>query len=413
MAVIKDKKISAGPGGNVNERGNIVFTGYWSFKKDDVEPEVTYIDIPVTKKWDDMQPTADRKAVINLPSTVHLSMPHVYASQIEYFHKNLKYRENVVISLHPHNDRGTAISDAELGLLAGADRIEGTLFGNGERTGNVDIITLGMNLYTHGVDPELDFSDMPELCARFEEFTDLPISPRQPYCGSLVFAAFSGSHQDAIAKGMQFRVDHDVDTWTVPYLPLDPTDIGRNYDADVIRINSQSGKGGVGYILERNFGLYLPPKLREHMGYTAKSVSDHLHKELKPDEIFELYRSTYEGKTSPFNVVDVHFKRPDKERFEATITTTFNGGPETETVAVGNGRLNSVVNAIKKATGLNFTLTSYTEHALSKSSSARAIAYVGIEIEGKETSWGSGLNHDIIQASIVAVVNAINNGLTQ
>lgn len=358
------------------------------------------------------KPTSDRKAIINLPSTVQLSMPHVYASQIEYFDKNLKYRENVVISLHPHNDRGTGIADAELGILAGADRIEGTLFGNGERTGNVDIVTLGMNLYCQGTDPKLDFSNMPELCEKFEEFTGMHIPDREPYCGSLVFAAFSGSHQDAIAKGMQYRVENELDTWTVPYLPLDPTDIGRNYDADVIRINSQSGKGGVGYILEHNFGLSLPPKMREHMSYTAKSVSDHLHKELKPDEIFDLYRQTYENKTKPFNVEDAHFTRPADGKFEATITTVMNDQPSKITIAEGNGRLDAVANAIKKALDIQFTLTTYQEHALAKSSSSRAIAYVGIEDPNSKKSWGSGVNSDIIQASIVALVNAINNGFT-
>ncbi len=358
------------------------------------------------------KPTSDRKAIINLPSTVQLSMPHVYASQIEYFNKNLKYRENVIISLHPHNDRGTGIADAELGILAGADRIEGTLFGNGERTGNVDIVTLGMNLYCQGTDPKLDFSDMPKLCDKFEEFTGMHIPDREPYCGSLVFAAFSGSHQDAIAKGMQYRVENELDTWTVPYLPLDPTDIGRNYDADVIRINSQSGKGGVGYILEHNFGLSLPPKMREHMSYTAKSVSDHLHKELKPEEIFELYKQTYENKTKPFNVEDVHFTRPADGKFEATITTVMNDEPSKITVAEGNGRLDAVANAIKKVLDIHFILTTYQEHALAKSSSSRAIAYVGIENPNGSKSWGSGVNSDIIQASIVALVNAINNGFT-
>ncbi len=359
------------------------------------------------------QPTPDRKAIINLPSTVQLSMPHVYASQIEYFHKNLKYRENVVISLHPHNDRGTGIADAELGMLAGADRIEGTLFGNGERTGNVDIVTLGMNMYCQGIDPKLDFTDMPYLCEKYESFTDMTIPARSPYCGALVFAAFSGSHQDAIAKGMQYRVDQAVDKWTVPYLPLDPTDIGRNYDADVIRINSQSGKGGLGYILERNFGLHLPPKLREDMSYTAKSVSDHMHKELKPDEIFELYRATYENKTTPFNVEDAHFTRPEKDVFEASVTTKFGDEPEKITVARGNGRLDSVTNAIKIASGIDFTLTTYHEHALSNSSRSRAIAYVGIENSDGSTSWGSAVNVDIIQASIMALVCAINNGLNK
>ena len=230
------------------------------------------------------KPTPEKKAIINLPSTVQMAMPHVYASQIEYMCDNLKYRENVLVSLHPHNDRGSGISDAEMGILAGADRIEGTLFGNGERTGNVDIVTLAMNMYSQGVDPELEFSNMPQICEEYEKYTGMKIDERSPYSGALVFAAFSGSHQDAIAKGMKYREEHDPQHWTVPYLPIDPTDVGRCYDADVIRINSQSGKGGVGYILEQNFGLNLPAKMREAMGYAAKSVSDDTHKELHPDE---------------------------------------------------------------------------------------------------------------------------------
>jgi 2-isopropylmalate synthase len=209
---------------------------------------------------------------------------------------------------------------------------------------------------------------------------------------------------------MQYRVENELNTWTVPYLPLDPTDIGRNYDADVIRINSQSGKGGVGYILEHNFGLSLPPKMREHMSYTTKSLSDHQHKELKPEEIFQLYLKTYENKTSPFNIKDAHFKRPSDGRFEATVTTIYNG-EEKHTVAEGNGRLDAVTNAVKKATGLNFTISTYQEHALAKSSSSRAIAYVGIDTADGTVFWGSGVNSDIIQASIMALVNAINNSL--
>ncbi len=355
------------------------------------------------------KPTPDRKAIINLPSTVQLSLPHVYASQIEYFDKNLKYRDSVAISLHPHNDRGTGVADAELGLLAGADRIEGTLFGNGERTGNVDIVTLAMNMYVQGIDPKLDLSDMPMLCDKYEEFTDMKIHDRSPYSGTLVFAAFSGSHQDAIAKGMAYRAEKDDDSWTVPYLPIDPTDIGRNYDADVIRINSQSGKGGVGYILERNFGLTLPPKMREHMGYTTKALSDQMHKELMPTEIFELFKRTYEDKKTPYQILDYHFKRPDEYTIEATITTIKTGESEKTTVAKGNGRLNAVSNALKAAYGLEFTLITYQEHALAKSDSSRAIAYVGIQGKDGKVSWGAGVNADIIHASIEALVTAINN----
>ena len=355
------------------------------------------------------QPTADRKAIINLPSTVQLSMPHVYASQIEYLSKNLKYRENVVLSLHPHNDRGTGVADAELGVLAGADRIEGTLFGNGERTGNVDIVTLAMNMYSQGVDPELDFSDMPDICEQYEKYTGMQVDARSPYSGALVFAAFSGSHQDAIAKGMHWRVENDMEHWTVPYLPIDPTDVGRNYDADVIRINSQSGKGGVGYILEKNYGLNLPPKMREAMGYAAKDLSDHLHKELHPDEIYSLFKQTFENINKPYTINGVHFKQLEEGRIEAEINTKYDGGEFHKVYAEGNGRLNAVSNAIKKAYDLKFDLMTYQEHALSQSSSSKAIAYVGLKKPDGTLSWGAGVDPDIIRASIDALLTAVNN----
>ncbi|MGI6088411.1 MAG: 2-isopropylmalate synthase [Bilifractor porci] len=355
------------------------------------------------------KPTADRKAIINLPSTVELSMPHVYASQVEYMSKNLKYRDNVVLSLHPHNDRGCGVSDAELGVLAGADRVEGTLFGNGERTGNVDIITLAMNLYMQGVDPEMNFDNMKDLVDRYEEYTGMQVGPRTPYCGSLVFAAFSGSHQDAIAKGMHWREEHDPDHWTVPYLPIDPTDIGRSYDADVIRINSQSGKGGVGYVLETHYDLILPKKMREAMGYAAKDLSDHLHKELKPDEIFSLFKQTFEDKDSPLTVNGVHFRQLDSGRIEASVNSRYGDGEFSVTKAEGNGRLDAVSNALKKAHGLDYTLTTYQEHALTKSSSSNAIAYVGIQEKDGTMSWGAAVDPDIIRASIDALVTAVNN----
>ncbi|MST80842.1 2-isopropylmalate synthase [Lachnospiraceae bacterium Oil+RF-744-WCA-WT-13] len=355
------------------------------------------------------KPTADRKAIINLPSTVELSMPHVYASQVEYMSKNLKYRDNVVLSLHPHNDRGCGVSDAELGVLAGADRVEGTLFGNGERTGNVDIITLAMNLYMQGVNPEMNFDNMKDLVDRYEEYTGMQVGPRTPYCGSLVFAAFSGSHQDAIAKGMHWREEHDPDHWTVPYLPIDPTDIGRSYDADVIRINSQSGKGGVGYVLETHYDLILPKKMREAMGYAAKDLSDHLHKELKPDEIFSLFKQTFEDKDSPLTVNGVHFRQLDSGRIEASVNSRYGDGEFSVTKAEGNGRLDAVSNALKKAHGLDYTLTTYQEHALTKSSSSNAIAYVGIQEKDGTMSWGAAVDPDIIRASIDALVTAVNN----
>ena len=353
------------------------------------------------------QPTADRKAIINLPVTVQHSMPHVYASQIEYMCKNLKYRENVIVSLHPHNDRGCGVADAEMGLLAGADRIEGTLFGNGERTGNVDIVTLALNMYSQGVEPNLDFSNMTEISEKYEEFTGMKINERSPYSGALVFAAFSGSHQDAIAKGMHWLDEKKPDHWTVPYLPIDPTDLGRNYDADVIRINSQSGKGGVGYILETKFGLNLPAKMREAMGYTAKAVSDHTQKELKPEEIFELFKKTFENVKSPLNITEVHFQQKE-DGITTQVTSEFNGKSIT-TEAAGNGRLNAVSNALKKAYDFQYDLVTYQEHALEQSSSSKAIAYVGIRKPDGSLAWGAGVDPDIIRASIDALVTAINN----
>lgn len=356
------------------------------------------------------QPTPDRKAIINLPVTVELSMPHVYASQIEYMSKNMHYRDSVEISQHPHNDRGCGVADTEMGMLAGADRVEGTLFGNGERTGNVDIITVAMNMYMQGVDPELDFSDMPSIVEEYEKYTGMKVNERSPYSGELVFAAFSGSHQDAIAKGMKWIEEKNPEHWTVPYLPIDPHDVGRNYDADVIRINSQSGKGGVGYILETKFGLCLPAKMREAMGYAAKGVSDVSHKELQPEEIFEIYKKTFEHIAGPLKIEEIHYRQEANGGMTAMVDSVFNGEKK-HTECAGNGRLNAVSNALKEAYGLKYNLVTYQEHALERSSSSRAIAYVGIEDEAKKLHWGSGVDADIIRASVDALVNAINNAL--
>ena len=356
------------------------------------------------------QPTADRKAIINLPSTVQLSLPHIYASQIEYVSEHLNYRENVVLSLHPHNDRGCGIAEAEMGILAGADRIEGTLFGNGERTGNVDIVTLAMNMYAQGFDPELDFNDMTAVTDAYEKFTGMKVDERSPYGGALVFAAFSGSHQDAIAKGMKYHEENHCDVWTVPYLPIDPTDIGRSYDADVIRINSQSGKGGVGYILEHHYGLRLPKQMREAMGYVAKGVSDVQHKELSPEEIFQLFKEKFENITEPFKIEEMHFKQHNNGII-AEVTTTFEGKTNV-VVASGNGRLNAVNNAIKRFYKMEYDLVTYEEHALEQSSSSRAIAYVGLKDKNGKIHWGAGLDVDIIKASVDALLTAINHMVT-
>ena len=354
------------------------------------------------------QPTADRKAIINLPVTVQHSMPHVYAQQIEYVSKHLKYRENVLVSLHPHNDRGCGVADTEMGLLAGADRVEGTLFGNGERTGNVDIVTVAMNMYAQGVDPQLDFSNMTEICDKYEAYTGMKVNERNPYSGALVFAAFSGSHQDAIAKGMKWMEEKQPEHWTVPYLPIDPTDVGRSYDADVIRINSQSGKGGVGYILERNYGIVMPAGMREVMGYAAKAVSDVQNKELQPDEIYDVFMEKFVGIQEPYHIKEVHFKQVGGITTE--VTTEYKGEIKV-TSAAGNGRLNAVSNALKKAYGFQYNLVTYQEHALEKSSSSSAIAYVGIQTPDGKVHWGAAIDPDIIRASIDALLTAINHSI--
>lgn len=354
------------------------------------------------------KPTPDRKAIINLPVTVELSSPHVYADQVEYMCDNLKYRDSVVVSLHPHNDRGCAVADSELGILAGADRIEGTLFGNGERTGNVDIVTLAMNMYAQGIDPQLDFSNMPNIVSVYERNTGMTVYDRQPYAGKLVFAAFSGSHQDAIAKGMQYRTDNNCDTWTVPYLPIDPGDVGRQYETDVIRINSQSGKGGIGYLLEHQFGYDLPKKMREDVGYTVKSISDHAHAELSPDEVLKAFTENYININTPIKLIDYHFFR--SESIKVMLTVEMNGETK-EVIANGNGRLDAVSNAVRDSLGVSFSELTYEEHALTIGSSSQAISYVGITLDNGKLVWGAGVNDDIIAASINALFSAINRGL--
>ena len=355
------------------------------------------------------QPTADKKAIINLPVTVENSMPHVYASQVEYMCKNLVNRENVVISLHPHNDRGCAVADSEMGLLAGGDRIEGTLFGNGERTGNVDIVTLALNMYSQGVDPKLDFSDLPSITEVYERVTRMKVSERQPYSGQLVFAAFSGSHQDAIAKGMKYRVERNTGTWTVPYLPLDPADVGRVYEADVIRINSQSGKGGIGYILETQFKLILPPKMREQFGYHVKSISDHEHRELASKEVYDIFVRDFVNLTEKLNVLEAGYEETESGFVKGKIVIEYAGKAETVEVE-GNGRLDCVSMAIKKVTGKDYVLENYVEHALEEKSTSQAASYICIVSENKPY-WGAGIHTDIMTSSVKALVSAVNRML--
>ena len=354
------------------------------------------------------QPTPDKKCIINLPATVEMSLPHVFASQIEYMSKYMHNRENVIISLHPHNDRSTGVADAELGLLAGADRIEGTLFGNGERTGNVDIITLAMNMYMQGVNPELNLSDMPHLAEVFERLTQMKIDDRHPWCGKLVFAAFSGSHQDAISKGMHYRIENDPNKWTVPYLPINPEDVGRTYDSDVIRINSQSGKGGVAYVLEHNYGMVVPKAMREDLGYAVKDVSDVNHKELSADEVLEIFEKRYKKYTPVFKISEVHFKQINGIQ---TVVTINENGEKYNVEDGGNGRLDAVSNALASHFGKPCDIFCYEEHSLKKGSDSSAIAYVGITGDDGKNYFGIGIDHDIIRASIDALESAMNRSL--
>ncbi|MGF0032770.1 2-isopropylmalate synthase [Bariatricus sp. SGI.154] len=366
--------------------------------------EVDYAVEVCNAVLDVWKPTADNKAIINIPTTVENAMPHVFACQLEYVNKHLSYRDNVILCLHPHNDRGCGVATAELGILAGADRIEGTLFGNGERTGNVDIVTMGMNMYSHGVDPGLDFSDMKHIRETYERLTRMEVYARQPYAGDLVFTAFSGSHQDAIAKGMNWREEKKCDTWTVPYLPIDPQDVGRKYDSDVIRINSQSGKGGVNYILKQSHGINLPQKMREEVGYLVKDVSDKAHKELNPEWVYQIFSDNYINTKPVFHIDECHFKQVDGITAEATIN---HGGESRVITAMGNGRLDAVSNAIKQYFNISYELRYYEEHSLTRGSSSKAVAYVGIICKGK-TFWGVGIDADIIKASIEALIVAVN-----
>ncbi len=351
------------------------------------------------------QPTPDNKVIINLPATVSMSMPHVYASQIEYMSENMRYRDNVILSLHPHNDRGTGVADTELGMLAGGQRVEGTLFGNGERTGNVDIVTLALNMYSHGVDPLLQFDNINEIIAIYERLTRMRVGERQPYAGELVFTAFSGSHQDAIAKGMKWREEQECKYWSVPYLPIDPKDIGREYEGDIIRINSQSGKGGIGYVLQLNFGLDLPQGMRESFGYHVKSVSDRTHKELQPKEIYDLFQEKYVNIKAPIEFV--RYRATQQDDYETVVTVRVNG-EELEWTGTGNGRLDAINQALQTNLGLSYNNLIYKEHALEAGSKSQAVSYIGVTDNKGTSSWGCGIDVDIMASSVKALFSAVN-----
>lgn len=368
--------------------------------------EVDYAVEVLNAVLDVWQPDKEHKAIINIPTTVQIAMPHVFACQVEYIHKHLKYRDAVVLSVHPHNDRGCGISDAEFGVLAGADRVEGTLFGNGERTGNVDIVTLAMNMACHGVDPGLDFSHINKIRETYELLTGMRVYERAPYAGDLVFTAFSGSHQDAISKGMAWwKEGKSGGRWDVPYLPIDPQDLGREYESDVIRINSQSGKGGIAFVLKQNFGMALPDRMKEEVGYLMKGISDQRHKELAPEDIYRIFEDHYINRRESFDIPECHFKQVENG-IEAKVSIEQNK-IRRELTASGNGRLDAVSNAVKLYFGISYELSVYEEHAVSRGSSSKAAAYVGIMCNGK-MYWGAGVDEDIIKSSVAALVSAGN-----
>ena len=349
------------------------------------------------------KPTPEKRMIVNLPSTVEMASPNHYADQIEWFCRHVKNRDSLIVSIHPHNDRGTGVASAELAMLAGGERIEGTLFGNGERTGNVDVVTLAMNLMTQGVDPKLDVSDIPHIVELSEACTGLPVPPRHPYAGELVFTAFSGSHQDAIKKGLAALRQNRSNVWEVPYLPIDPADLGRSYEA-VIRINSQSGKGGVAYILEQDYGLKLPRSMQVEFAGVIQALTDRSGKEMTPASIHDAFEHEYLHRTAPYRLVSHRF---ENDANICTMTAVLDeNGTERRVTGRGNGPIDAFVKALGN-NGIAIHLADYAEHAVGRGADARAVAYV--EISGKDGQvCGAGTHEDIVTASLSAVVSALN-----
>ncbi len=351
------------------------------------------------------QPTKENKAIINLPNTVELASPNIFADQVEYYCTHSKWREQTIVSIHPHNDRGTAVAASELGILAGADRVEGTLFGNGERTGNADILTIGMNLFMHGIDPELDFSDMNQIIDVYEECTNLKVPSRHPWAGKLVFTAFSGSHQDAIKKGMAKMKEHP-DRWEVPYLPIDPKDVGRSYDP-IIRINSQSGKGGVAFILETNFGLFLPKSFQKDFGAACTKYSDLRQSELLPSEIFKLFDDTYVNIHDPYELKS--YREESSDDNNVTVSASLKFGNEFIVInGAGNGLLDAFCDGLSKVISEDISITTYHEHAMQSGSDSAAITYVEISLKNNEKHLGAGISSSVTKSSLRAVLSAVN-----
>ncbi|HVM57598.1 MAG TPA: 2-isopropylmalate synthase [Gaiellaceae bacterium] len=352
-------------------------------------------------------PTPAEKMIVNLPTTVEHFPPNVYADRMEWFIRNFSRRDAAILSVHPHNDRGTAVATAELGLMAGAERVEGTLFGNGERTGNVDLVTIALNLLTQGVDPQLDLSRIDEIKRTVEECNELPVHPRHPWAGELVYTAFSGSHQDAIKKGMYALQRSDSDVWDVPYLPIDPKDLGRDYEA-IIRVNSQSGKGGVAYLLQSNYGLDLPRGLQVDFAQKVQAITDAEGGELTATDLYEVFRANYLAVTEPYELVS--YRHEADESGDRLVAQVRSGGETLEIEGSGNGPIAALVHGFSEALGFPIKVLDYHEHAMSTGEDATAAAYVEADVDG-EPVWGVGIHASIVTASLRAVVNAVNRGL--
>lgn len=353
------------------------------------------------------EPTVEEPLILNLPATVEMASPNVFADQVEYFVRNVRDRDSIILSLHPHNDRGSAVAAAELGLMAGADRVEGTLFGNGERTGNVDLVTLALNLFSHGIDPQIDVGHIDNVRRTVEFCNQLPVHPRHPYAGDLVYTAFSGSHQDAIKKGFD-ALATDAARFEVPYLPIDPRHVGRSYEA-VIRVNSQSGKGGVSYIMKNEYGLDLPRRLQIEFSRVVQAITDGTGREILPDQIWKTFEETYLASTRPLTYLGhrEHYDSTQSEEYELTAVVSIDG-EERELVGRGNGPLSAFKHALEGDIAMDAKLVDYHEHAVGGGVDATAAAYVELELPDKATTWGVGLDPNIATASMKALVSALN-----
>ena len=406
------KKIAIDGAKWVKEESELYDQTDWSFE---YSPEsFTGTELPyavevcnaVNEIW---QPNEQKKTIMNLPATVEMASPNTYADQIEWMCRNLQDRENVIVSLHPHNDRGTAVAATELGVMAGADRIEGTLFGNGERTGNVDIVTLALNMLTQGVDPHLDFSNINPIMREAEYCNQLPVHPRHPYAGDLVFTAFSGSHQDAIKKGLTELRNSNQELWEVPYLPIDPSDVGRSYEA-VIRINSQSGKGGVAYLLEKDHGLSMPRRLQIEFSQVIQKIADESGKEISPSDIWDNFQETYLNSSGRYEFIEHHINSRSNKDGTQSDEITIDLKHKTDVVTIegcGNGPIDAMIDAIKKSFNLEIKISDYHQHAISSGSDAKAVAYSELILANKSV-WGVGMHQNTVIAGLLSVISGLN-----